>query len=227
MDTQNANSADADATREVVDAQQDTQSTADDVRTLDNRPAAGDNSAADTSDADKADTSDADKAAAADADKDSDKDSDDADAADADKDSDDADKDSDDADADDLTDDDMAALDAKARRRVNKYKNESVNLRSRLKDTTATLEKQQHDNMRLRVALNSGLTGDDLKFLTGDTEQELEENAADLVARLNYGRPTPSRGPVERNPRRGAVDPSAVAASETDLNAIGNRIYAN
>lgn len=221
MTSQNANPDAADATRADANAVQE-QAPANDVRTVDNRPVAVDDNAADADKADAADRAaaenkadDADKTD--DADKSDDADSNDSDSAD----------DADDADDDDLSDDEMESLEAKARRRVNKYKSESVNLRSRLKDTTAAFEQSKRENTRLRVALDSGLTGDDLKFLTGETEKELEQNAADLVARLNYGRPTPSRGPVERNPRRGVVDPSLVAGAETDLNAIGSRIYAN
>ena len=131
-------------------------------------------------------------------------------------------------DDDELDDDELDALDAKVRRRVSKVQRENVNLRGRLKDAEGARDKVQRENDRLTVALNSGLDGDMLKFLTGDTVEELEKNAADLLAVIGYnGRVTPSNGPVERgsNPRRGGVDPTSAAANETNLDNIGARIY--
>lgn len=131
-------------------------------------------------------------------------------------------------DSDELDDDELDALDAKVRRRVSKVQRENVNLRSRLKDAEGTRDKVQRENERLTVALNAGLDGDMLKFLTGDTVEELEKNAADLLAVIGYnGRVTPSNGPVERrsNPRRDKFDPASEAAAETDLDTIGARIY--
>ena len=131
-------------------------------------------------------------------------------------------------DDDELDDDELDALDAKVRRRVSKVQRENVNLRGRLKDAEGARDKVQRENDRLTVALNSGLDGDMLKFLTGDTVEELEKNAADLLAVIGYnGRVTPSNGPVERgsNPRRGVVDPTSAAANETNLDNIGARIY--
>ena len=129
---------------------------------------------------------------------------------------------------DELDDDELDALDAKVRRRVSKVQRENVNLRGSLKDAEGARDKVQRENERLTVALNAGLGGDLLKFLTGDTVEELEKNAADLLAVIGYnGRVTPSNGPVERgnNPRRGDVDPTSAAANETNLDTIGARIY--
>lgn len=140
----------------------------------------------------------------------------------------DAKSESDAAEGDDLDDDELDALDAKVRRRVSKVQRENVNLRGRLKDAESARDKIQRENDRLTVALNAGLSGDMLKFLTGDTVEELEENAADLLEVIGYnGRVTPSNGPVERgsNPRRGGVDPTSAAANETNLDTIGARIY--
>lgn len=138
------------------------------------------------------------------------------------------DKDADNAGDDDLDDGELEALDAKVRRRVNKVQRENVNLRGRLKDAEGAHEAAKRENERLTVALNAGLGGDMLKFLTGDTVEELEKNAADLLAVIGYnGRVTPSNGPVERgtNPRRGGIDPTSAAANETNLDNIGARIY--
>lgn len=138
------------------------------------------------------------------------------------------DKDANPADKDELDDDELEALDAKVRRRVSKVQRENVNLRGRLKDAEGARDKVQRENERLTVALNAGLGGDMLKFLTGESVEELEKNAADLLAVIGYnGRVTPSNGPVERgsNPRRGEVDPTSAAANETNLDNIGARIY--
>lgn len=129
---------------------------------------------------------------------------------------------------DELDEDELEALDAKVRRRVSKVQRENVNLRGRLKDAEGACDKVQRENERLAVALNAGLGGDMLKFLTGESVEELEKNAADLLAVIGYnGRVTPSNGPVERgsNPRRGEVDPTSAAANETNLDNIGARIY--
>ena len=129
---------------------------------------------------------------------------------------------------DGLDDDELDALDAKVRRRVSKVQRENVNLRTRLKDAEVARDKVQRENDRLTVALNAGLSGDMLKFLTGETTEELENNAADLLEVIGYnGRVTPSNGPVEygSNPRRNNFDPASEAAAETNLDDIGARIY--
>ena len=129
---------------------------------------------------------------------------------------------------DGLDDDELDALDAKVRRRVSKVQRENVNLRTRLKDAEGARDKVQRENDRLTVALNAGLSGDMLKFLTGETTEELENNAADLLEVIGYnGRVTPSNGPVEygSNPRRNNFDPASEAAAETNLDDIGARIY--
>lgn len=133
-----------------------------------------------------------------------------------------------DDDDDGLDDDELDALDAKVRRRVSKVQRENVNLRTRLKDAEGARDKVQRENDRLTVALNAGLSGDMLKFLTGETTEELENNAADLLEVIGYnGRVTPSNGPVEygSNPRRNNFDPASEAAAETNLDDIGARIY--
>ena len=134
----------------------------------------------------------------------------------------------DDTEGDDaLDDDELDALDSKVRRRVSKVQRENVNLRGRLKDAEGARDKVQRENDRLTVALNAGLDGNMLKFLTGDTVEDMEKNAADLLAVIGYnGRVTPSNGPVERgnNPRRSGFDSSA-AANETNLDNIGARIF--
>ena len=190
---------------------------ASDVKTVDNTEAPAAGEANDTNDAPKDDTPKDDVP------KDDQKD-------DAPKDDDQKDdqKDDDQQDDDDLDDDELDALDAKVRRRVSKVQRENANLRARLKDAEGAHESVKRENDRLTVALNAGLGGDMLKFLTGDTVEDMEKNAADLLAVIGYnGRVTPSNGPVERgnNPRRNNFDPTNAAAAETNLDNIGARIY--
>lgn len=208
----------------------------DGVKTVDNTeaPAAGEVNG--NNDGDKAETkettgNDGDKSEAKSEDKettgnnDGDKSEDKEQAKDkGDKENDDKDGDNDDG----LDDDELDALDAKVRRRVSKVQRENVNLRTRLKDAEGARDKVQRENDRLTVALNAGLSGDMLKFLTGETTEELENNAADLLEVIGYnGRVTPSNGPVEygSNPRRNNFDPASEAAAETNLDDIGARIY--
>ena len=179
---------------------------ASDVKTVDNTEAPAAGEANDTNDVPKDDQKD-------DVPKDDQKDDDQKD---------------DDQKDDDLDDDELDALDAKVRRRVSKVQRENANLRTRLKDAEGAHEATKRENDRLTVALNAGLGGDMLKFLTGDTVEDMEKNAADLLAVIGYnGRVTPSNGPVERgnNPRRNNFDPTNAAAAETNLDNIGARIY--
>ena len=68
----------------------------------------------------------------------------------------------------------------------------------------------------------AGLPHDAMKFLTGNSLEELEANAADLLAMLGYqGRVTPSG-----NPREVGVAPGAQGGVKApDLDSIGARIY--
>ena len=66
------------------------------------------------------------------------------------------------------------------------------------------------------------------KFLTGADRAELEKNAEELIVLLGYnGRVTPPTAPTERgnNPRRDTLDPAELAARESNLDAIGARMY--
>lgn len=120
-----------------------------------------------------------------------------------------------DEDDEDLSEDEQDLLDEKVRRRLSKTRREAANLRSRLKTETARAD-------RAEVALAAGLPHDAMKFLTGNSREELEANAADLLAMLGYqGRVTPSG-----NPREVGVMPGAQGGVEApDLDSIGARIY--
>lgn len=120
-----------------------------------------------------------------------------------------------DEDDEDLPEDEQDRLDEKVRRRLSKTRREAANLRSRLKTETARAD-------RAEVALAAGLPHDAMKFLTGNSREELETNAADLLAMLGYqGRVTPSG-----NPREVGVAPGAQGGVRApDLDSIGARIY--
>lgn len=120
-----------------------------------------------------------------------------------------------DEDDEDLSEDEQGLLDEKVRRRLSKTRREAANLRSRLKTETARAD-------RAEVALAAGLPHDAMKFLTGNSLEELEANAADLLAMLGYqGRVTPSG-----NPREVGVAPGAQGGVKApDLDSIGARIY--
>ena len=122
--------------------------------------------------------------------------------------------------ADDLTDDDLEALDSKARRSVSKVRRENANLRSRLAAETLRAD-------RAEIAHQANLPADAVKFLTGDTREDMEKNAADLVAMLGYGgRVTPGGLPMESAPGDGSK-PLPAVTPEQELDSIGARMYSN
>ena len=118
--------------------------------------------------------------------------------------------------SDDTTDEEVERLEEKARRTIRKKNRENENLRGRLKAAEARAD-------RMEIAINTGLPADAIKFLTGDTREEMEKAAEELLVMLGYqGRVTPPGVPQEQggNPRRGGTP-----AQETDLNKIGARMY--
>lgn len=117
--------------------------------------------------------------------------------------------------AEDLDAEEQDHFDEKVRRALSKTRREAANLRTRLKMEALRADKAE-------VALAAGLPFDAVKFLTGDSREELETNAADLLAMLGYqGRVTPSG-----NPREVGVAPGVRGAEKTpDLDSIGARIY--
>lgn len=118
--------------------------------------------------------------------------------------------------SDDTTDEEVERLEEKARRTIRKKNRENENLRGRLKAAEARAD-------RMEIAINTGLSADAIKFLTGDTREEMEKAAEELLVMLGYqGRVTPPGVPQEQggNPRRGGTP-----EQETDLNKIGARMY--
>lgn len=122
-------------------------------------------------------------------------------------------------DQEDLTPEELEALDAKTRRNLSKVRRENANLRDRLSSETSRAD-------RAEAALAAGLPISALKFLTGSTAEELENNAGELLAMMGQGGRTTPPG----LPREGwAPVPATLAAEqlepETDLDAIGSRMY--
>lgn len=72
----------------------------------------------------------------------------------------------------------------------------------KLNDRIAELEPSTKEAARLRVALRKGLTETQAKRLVGDTEEDLEADADELVAEFappeEDGTPAPARRPQER-----------------------------
>lgn len=126
--------------------------------------------------------------------------------------------DSDEGDGDEETDEseDSEEFSEAARKSIAKARREAKNLRERL-------HASERKTARLEAAYKAGLPADTLKFLTGETPQELEDNAADLLAILGgQGRVTPSGVPREKG--TGPNDQPPVNPL-SDLDAVGARIY--
>lgn len=139
-------------------------------------------------------------------------------------------KDSQDADQDSTEDQDAEedmedpALNEAARRKLSKVRREARNLRERLGAETERADQEARRADRAEVAHQAGLPPESLKFLTGDTREELENNAADLLAMLGYqGRVVPSGNPQEV----GVTDSASTRETTPDIDAIGARIYSD
>ena len=93
-----------------------------------------------------------------------------------------------------------------ARLKVKEYEDAQKSDSDRLQERLTTLEQQANQSTleaaRLRVALRKGLTETQAKRLVGDTEEDLEADADDLLASFapseDEQAATPSRRPQER-----------------------------
>lgn len=132
------------------------------------------------------------------------------------------DRDQADAADDELDTEDLDALDAKVRRKVSKVNRENSNLRDRLATAERDTVKATQRADRAEAALAAGLPHSALKYLQGDTAEELEANAEELVVLLGYGqRVTPSSLPRQV----GTGNQAAVGSHVEDLDSIGSRIF--
>lgn len=150
----------------------------------------------------------------------------------------DADDDSDDSDEQDEPDDEQQFDAAAAAERIRKKNRENANLRKRAKaaedeaaankgaaDKVSTLEAE---NLRLRVAIEHGLPLKLAKRLTGSTEEELLEDAQELLELTNGG--TKRKPPTDQpKPRlRGGGDPTEAPTDETaDTHKFAASIFDN
>lgn len=98
---------------------------------------------------------------------------------------------------------------------------ENSNLRDRLATAEQSTREATQRADRAEAALAAGLPHSALKYLTGDTAEELEANAEELLVLLGYGhRVTPSS-----LPRQVGGSQDAAVSQVEDLDSIGSRIF--
>lgn len=136
--------------------------------------------------------------------------------------------------SDDTTDDSSAEDDGfdpdKAREKIRKINSENRNLRKRAADAEAKaqgvdekdkrLTALEADNMRLRVAVKHGLPESLVKRLTGTTEEEILQDAEELMELFGSKKP-PTNQPKEK--LRSPGDPSGNA--EIDVEKVVQRVF--
>lgn len=120
----------------------------------------------------------------------------------------------------------------KAREKIRKINSENRNLRKRATDAEAKAqgsdEKDQKltaleaDNMRLRVAVKHGLPESLVKRLTGTTEEEILQDAEELMELFGSKKP-PTQIPREK--LRSPGDPSGNA--DIDVEKVVRRVFEN
>lgn len=134
-------------------------------------------------------------------------------------------------DTDDDTPDDGDQFDAeKARDKIRRINSENRNLRKRATDAEAKAKEADEkgerltaleaENLRLRIAVKHGLPESLVKRLTGTTEEEILQDAEELME-LFGGKKPPSDKPREQ--LRGGGDPTKPA--EVDVDKIVERVF--
>lgn len=106
-----------------------------------------------------------------------------------------------------------AELEAKVREYEDRDKTETERLAERAKGAESSLAEAQQEVMRLRVALRRGLTETQAKRLVGDSEEDLEKDADELLASFR-AEEEPAAEP-RRRPRED-LRPGAVPNAEPD-----------
>lgn len=140
--------------------------------------------------------------------------------------------------SEDTTGDDSGAGDdagfdpEKAREKIRKINSENKNLRKRATDAEEKAkgadEKDQKltaleaDNMRLRVAVKHGLPESLVKRLSGTTEEEILQDAEELMELFGSKKP-PTQLPKEK--LRSPGDPSGNA--DIDVEKVVRRVFEN
>lgn len=120
----------------------------------------------------------------------------------------------------------------KAREKIRKINSENKNLRQRAAEaekkaegadeTAKKLTALEADNMRLRVAVKHGLPESLVKRLTGTTEEEILQDAEELMELFGSKKP-PTQQPKEK--LRSPGDPSGDA--EIDVEKMVDRVFQN
>lgn len=120
----------------------------------------------------------------------------------------------------------------KAREKIRKINSENRNLRKRaataeekakgLDEKDRKLSALEADNMRLRVAVKHGLPESLVKRLSGNTEEEILQDAEELMELFGTKAP-PSQRPKEK--LRSPGDPSGNA--DIDVDAVVKRVFEN
>lgn len=100
-------------------------------------------------------------------------------------------------------------------------KSEQEKLTERLSDLESTAKSSTLEAARLRVALRKGLTETQAKRLVGDTVEELEADAEELLASFQTDEPSDSpRRPKERLRAGAAPDAEPQQSSEELVEAV-------
>ena len=134
--------------------------------------------------------------------------------------------------APDPTPDDQEAFDAeKAREKIRKVNSEAAALRKRLADAETkaqgvdekdkTISTQEAEIMRLRVAVKHGLPEALVKRLTGTTEEEILQDAEELMDLFGGAKKPPTQQPREQ--LRSPGDPTK--SPEVDIDKIVERVF--
>ncbi|MDR6172643.1 hypothetical protein [Curtobacterium sp. SORGH_AS_0776] len=120
----------------------------------------------------------------------------------------------------------------KAREKIRKLNSESKNLRERAvkaeqqakenADNGERLTALEAENLRLRIGVKHGLPESLVKRLSGSTEEELLQDAEELME-LFKGKTVPTNQPKER--LRGGGDPTAEADPTADLDKFAAEAF--
>jgi hypothetical protein len=123
----------------------------------------------------------------------------------------------------------------KAREKIRKINSENRNLRKRATDAEAKAEGAkgsgervtalEAENMRLRIGVKHGLPESLVKRLTGTTEEEILQDAEELME-LFGGKKPPTQQPREK--LRGGGDPTQQQSEDIeDVDKFAERIFRN
>lgn len=118
----------------------------------------------------------------------------------------------------------LEPLAAKAKELEDAGRSDVEKLSADLQANQSRAEKAESELMRLRVAMRKGLTETQAKRLVGSSEEELEEDADDLLASFRPAQPEPEEKADEEpvrdpNPRRRPQErlrPGAVPDADTE-----------